>query len=135
MCCWVELTKNLYIVGDEREFDELAKDLGVKVDVLEPDDFFDLLRSLVDTNSTMNEYIRQILEYEDDRRRILEEPPAFYMPFLQGKKDITWSKKLAHFIPDIYPSMIIPSWDILRRDLTLAKKSGVFDKYRIKYTD
>ncbi|XP_021967558.1 probable polyketide synthase 30 [Folsomia candida] len=108
-------------LGDEREFDELAKDLGS--------------RSLVDTNSTMNEYIRQILEYEDDRRRILEEPPAFYMPFLQGKKDITWSKKLAHFIPDIYPSMIIPSWDILRRDLTLAKKSGVFDKYRIKYTD
>lgn len=120
-------------VGDEREFDELAEELGVTIDVLEQEDFFDRVKKLIGENSPMNEYIKQITQYESERRRYLDEPPAQYLLFLRGKKDITWSKKLAKVIPDIYPSKIISSLDILRNDLNVAKKTGIFDKYQIKY--
>ncbi|XP_035712782.1 phenolphthiocerol synthesis polyketide synthase type I Pks15/1 [Folsomia candida] len=119
-------------LGDEREFDELAKELGVNVDVLEPDEFLRRAVHLKD-NSPMKEVINQVIEYERDHVTVVEEPPASYVAFLSGKKDVAWSKKLARFIPDIYPSKIMPSWDILRNDLTMAKKTGIFDKYGINY--
>lgn len=122
-----------FFIGDEREFDELARDLGVNVEVVEPEDFFERVNKLLGRNSAMDEYIKQIIEYESDRRWALDDPTAFYVPFVSGKRDIARSKKLAHFIPNIYPSKIIPSLDILRNDLTLAKKTGIFDKYQIKY--
>lgn len=104
------------------------------MDVLEPDEFFERVKKLNDDNSPMNEFIKHAIGYESDHRKLLDNPPAFYVPFLRGKKDITWSKKLARFIPDVYPSKIIPSWDILRKDLALAKKTGIFDKYKINYS-
>lgn len=51
--------------------------------------------------------------------------------WLQGNKNILWSKKLETHLPTEYPSSIISSWDILKRDLIHAKDAGVFDRFKI----
>ncbi|XP_035710254.1 phenolphthiocerol synthesis polyketide synthase type I Pks15/1 isoform X2 [Folsomia candida] len=120
-------------LDDEREFDEVALELGVTVDVLEPDEFFGRLKSM-DDSDPMHEFIKQIIEYQIYVDKVEERPPGFYLPWLQGKKNITWSKKLAQFIPDVYPSKIMSSWDVLKKDLATAKRNGIFDRYRIRYS-
>lgn len=108
-------------------------ELGVTVDVLEPDEFFGRLKSM-DDSDPMHEFIKQIIEYQIYVDKVEERPPGFYLPWLQGKKNITWSKKLAQFIPDVYPSKIMSSWDVLKKDLATAKRNGIFDRYRIRYS-
>lgn len=106
----------------------------MKVEVVEPDEFFEYVNSLDDTDP-MLKFVKQILEFKEDVNKFADDPRSFQLAFLQGKQNLTWSKKLAKLMPDLYPVKIPLSWEVFKKDLALAKSTGFFDRYRIKYSN
>jgi len=116
---------------DENEFNQLAKELGVNVKVLEPYDFLETYKDM-NSEDDMIQLVKYTLSKESTLLHLKEKEVPFYAAWKQGNKNIFWSKKLAQFMPN-YPKCITPSWEVLRKGLKTAKDTGVFERFSIKH--
>ncbi|XP_035705542.1 phenolphthiocerol synthesis polyketide synthase type I Pks15/1 isoform X2 [Folsomia candida] len=121
-------------LGDEREFETLAREFGVAVKVMDSYQFLDKFKSM-DSNDEMLQLVRFATSKDSELLHLKEQEMPFYTSWRNGNKRIFYSKKLEKLIPEQYPSCITPSWDVLRGDLRFAKDSGVFDRYKIKHSN
>lgn len=80
----------------------------------------------------MIELVKFTLSYDKQLLGLRDQELPYYTKWREGNQDVFLSRKLEQLYPSSYPSSIIPSWEVLRRDLQFAKKSGVFDRFKIK---
>ena len=125
---------NVFSSGDEREFENLAKEFGVGIQVMDSTAFLDKWKSM-DSNDEMIQLVRFATSQEEELLKLRDQKMPYYTSWLNGNKNIFFSTKLATLMPNEYPACITPSWEVLRNDLKYARDTGIFDRYKIKHSN
>ncbi|XP_035707663.1 mycocerosic acid synthase-like polyketide synthase [Folsomia candida] len=124
-------------LGDERDFEELAGEFGVKMEALDPDEFVKRVEDMKQNeklDADMMQLIQFAFTYKAEAYSLEDMEIPVYMSWIRGNKNIFLSEKLERLLPSEYPSCIPKSWDVLRKNLQHAKDMGLFDRFKIKYT-
>ncbi|XP_021946582.1 phenolphthiocerol synthesis polyketide synthase type I Pks15/1-like [Folsomia candida] len=120
-------------LGDEREFETLAKEFGVAVQVLDSTDFLEKWKKM-DSNDEMIQLVK-FATSQEELLKLRDQKMPYYISWLNGNQNIFFSKKVASLMPEEYPNCITPSWEVLRHDLRHAKDTGIFDRHKIKHSN
>ncbi|XP_035715748.1 phenolphthiocerol synthesis polyketide synthase type I Pks15/1 [Folsomia candida] len=121
-------------LGDEREFEALAREFGITVTVLDSSEFVDMWKQM-DSSDEMVQLVKFAMSKDTELLHLRDQELPYYTSWRAGNKDVFLSKKMKELMPEEYPSCITPSWDVLRRDLRFAKDTGIFDRYKIKHSN
>jgi len=121
-------------LGDERDFESLAKEFGVAVKVMDSYEFRDKFKTM-DSNDEIIQLVKFAMSKDAELLHLKDMEMPFYTSWREGNKNVFLSQKLERLMPGVYPGCITPSWDVLRKDLKFAKDSGIFDRYRIKHSN
>ncbi|XP_021946548.1 phenolphthiocerol synthesis polyketide synthase type I Pks15/1-like [Folsomia candida] len=121
-------------LGDEREFETLAKEFGVAVQVMDSTDFLEKWKKM-DSSDEMIQLVKFAMTQEQELFKLRDDKMPYYVSWLNGNDRVFMSKKLQNLMPEEYPNCITSSKEILRRDLRHARDTGVFDRYKIKHSN
>jgi len=108
--------------NDEQELDDISKDFGYPVEVVEPDEFVKKVDEMPDSN--ISQVAKSIVSRKEDRQLAEDHIPEIGRAWLT-QKDVFKSKKVEEIVPGYYHNMK-PSLCYLKADLEYAKQCGLF---------
>jgi len=108
--------------NDEQELDDISREFGYPVEVVEPDEFIKKVKEMPDSN--ISQVAKSVVSRKEDRQLTEDHTPEILKAWLI-KKDVFISKKIREIIPEYYRNLK-PSLCYLKADLEYAKQCGYF---------
>jgi len=108
--------------NDEQELDDISRDFGYPVEIVEPDEMIKKVEEMPDSN--ISQIAKSLITRKEDQKLAEDHIPEIGRAWLI-KKDIFKSKKIEEIIPGYYQNMK-PSLCYLKADLEYAKQCGLF---------
>jgi thioester reductase-like protein len=115
---------------NETEFQEVARELGFNVELLEPDAYLEKLSSQ-DETSKLTQALTMWSGDKEMKKFLEDRSPAVGTAWTHNPKNAFISRKLCALCPELYPEAIEHPISIIKRDMMHAKESGVFEKFGI----
>lgn len=112
----------------ETELVFIGEELGYRMEILEPDEFLERVDAIED--SKLIHFLKEVSGNKDAQERLLKHSPAIMQAWSMKPELAFVSKKLSKILPE-YPKRIQNTLQVIRRDLLLAKNTGVFAKFGI----
>jgi thioester reductase-like protein len=116
---------------NETEIVLAGEDLGFRIDIVEPEVFQKKLDEVEDNH--LIHVLKEMSGNKDAQDRFLKDSPSVLQAWARNPEKAFVSKKLTRILDD-YPRKVENTLSVIKRDLSYAHSSGIFDKFGIKLT-